>query len=214
MTDDPASPRFFNPVEDIAAGHNRLPHWDQQGRCYFITFRLFDSVPACVLAEHRRAEAVWRESHMEPWAPDVELEYLRTFQGQVERWLDHGFGECLLRRTECADIIANALSFHEGVRTRLHGWVVMPNHVHVLTEIFPGWDLPGIMKSWKGFTANEINHRLGRSGPLWQKGYYDRLIRNWEHCGNVVRYIRRNPVKAKLPIGDFLSGESELAAKF
>lgn len=214
MTDAPAEPNFFNPSAEIKVGHNRLPHWDQQGCTYFITFRLFDSVPAPLMAEHRRAEADWLAAHPKPWSPKVESEYLQTFQGQIERWLDQGHGECLLRSPECGQIIARALSFHEGVRTRLHGWVVMPNHVHALTEICTGWDLPGILKSWKGFTANEINHLLGRTGPLWQKSYYDRLIRNWEHFGKVVRYIRGNPVKANLAQGAFLMGESELAGRF
>lgn len=214
MTDDSTSPRFFNPDEEIAVGHNRLPHWDQQGKCYFITFRLFDSVPAALIREHRLAEAAWLAAHPEPWTPDVEREYLQTFQGQIERWLDQGLGECLLQLPDCAQIVATALGYHEGVRTRLHGWVVMPNHVHVLTEICTGWELPALMKSWKGFTANEINHRLGRTGPFWQKGYHDRLIRNWEHFGNVLRYIRRNPVKGKLAPGSFLIGESDLARRF
>ncbi len=43
-------------------------------------------------------------------------------------------------------------------------------------------------------------------------GYHDRLIRNWEHFQNVVRYIRRNP--AKLRPGGFLAGESEMAKRF
>ena len=71
-----------------------------------------------------------------------------------------------------------------------------------------------ILKSWKGFTAREINQHLGRSGTVWQKGYHDRLIRDWEHFGNVVRYIRRNPVKAKLPEDTFRAGEIELAKIF
>jgi putative transposase len=214
MSDDSPSPRFFNPMGKITVGHNRLPHWDQQGSCYFITFRLFDSVPAALMAEHRRAETAWLASHPEPWTPEVELEYRRAFHGQVERWLDQGHGDCLLRQPECGQIIATALGYHEGVRTRLHGWVVMPNHVHVLTEICVGWDLPGLLKSWKGFTANAINHRLGRTGPLWQKGYYDRIIRDWDHFEKVVRYIRRNPANANLPEGAFLIGESALAAMF
>lgn len=205
-------PEFFRPDEEIAVGHNRLPHWDQQGRTYSITFRLFDSVPAHLLQAHRLAETAWRKDHPEPWMREVELEYVRTFQGQIERWLDQGHGECLLRRPALAEIVAGALRHFEGVRTRLHSWVVMPNHVHALTELMPGWDLPGLLLSWKGYTASEINKRLNRTGPVWQKGYHDRLIRDWDHFRNVVRYIRRNP--AKLRPGEFLCGENELAKRF
>jgi putative transposase len=205
-------PRFFHPDAEITVGHNRLPHWDQQGRTYSLTFRLFDSVPAHLMHEHRLAKAAWLKEHPEPWTREVELEYLRTFQGQIERWLDQGHGECLLRRGELAEIVAGALRHFEGERTRLHAWVVMPNHVHALTEVMEGWELSGLLLSWKGFTAVEINQRLSRSGPVWQKGYHDRLIRDWDHFRNVVRYIRRNP--AKLRAGEFLCGESELAKRF
>lgn len=212
--DIPDGPSFYSPEAKTTVGHNRLPHWDQQGRTYSLTFRLADSVPAPLLAQHRLEEATWRSQHPEPWTPEVELQYLRRFTGAIERWLDQGHGECLLRRPGCAEIIAGALRFFEGQRTRLHAWVVMPNHVHVLTEIIAGHDLPTLMESWKGFMARAVNAHLGRTGTLWQKGYHDRLIRDWEHFANVVRYIRRNPAKAALPPGAWLSGESTLAAEF
>jgi putative transposase len=214
MPEELTNPQFFNPEKDITIGHNRLPHWDQAGSCYFITFRLFDSVPAPLLKELREAERLWLAAHPQPWSEELEREYLNLFQGQIDRWLDQGYGVCVLRDRSHAQIVARTLAFFEHQRTRLHAWVVMPNHVHVLAEIFKEFSLSEVLKSWKSYTATEINGQLGRTGPLWQKGYHDRLIRNWEHFGNVVRYIRRNPSKAQLPDSDYLQGESELAAMF
>ena len=37
--------RFFNPYADIRFTANRLPHWQQEGAVYFVTFRLADAVP-------------------------------------------------------------------------------------------------------------------------------------------------------------------------
>ena len=88
----------------------------------------------------------------------------------------------------------------------------MPNHVHVCMEIIPGQLLPDLMASWKGYMSREINRHLGRNGTLWQKGYFDRLVRDWEHFGRVIRYFRRNP--AGLPEGTFRLWESELAKRF
>lgn len=204
--------KFYSPLAKTTVGHNRLPHWDQQGRTYSLTFRLADSVPADLMRQHRLEEAAWRAQNPEPWAPEVELDYLRRFTGAIERWLDQGHGECVLSRPGCASIIANALLFFEGQRTRLHAWVVMPNHVHVLTEILEGHQLPTLMESWKGYMARSLNAHLGRTGTLWQKGYFDRLIRNWQHFENVVRYFRDNPSKARLKTGQWLAGESSLAA--
>ena len=203
--------KFYSPRTETTVGWNRLPHWDQQGRTYLLTFRLADSVPADLLRQHRLDEAAWGALNPEPWTAEVELAHAKRFTGAIERWLDQGHGACLLRRPECAAIIANALQHFEGQRTRLHAWVIMPNHVHVLTEILEGYSLPDLMESWKGYMARAINAHLGRSGTLWQKGYHDRLIRNWDHFRNVVRYIRDNPKKAALKSGEWIAGESALA---
>ena len=37
--------QFFNPYAKIAQTKNRLPHWQQSGAVYFITFRLADAIP-------------------------------------------------------------------------------------------------------------------------------------------------------------------------
>jgi len=64
---------------------------------------------------------------------------------------------------------------------------------------------------WKGFTARQINKLLGRSGNLWQRDYFDRLVRDEKHFANCVRYIRRNPEKARLGNDEFILWESEIA---
>jgi hypothetical protein len=38
--------RFFNPYAEIRHTENRLPHWQQEGAVYFVTFRLADSIPS------------------------------------------------------------------------------------------------------------------------------------------------------------------------
>jgi len=60
-------------------------------------------------------------------------------------------------------------------------------------------------------TSGAINERLGTRGQFWQHDYFDRLIRDGKHLRNVIRYIRRNPLKARLPEGEFILWESELA---
>jgi REP element-mobilizing transposase RayT len=79
----------------------------------------------------------------------------------------------------------------------------MPNHVHVLVSPFPEKPLPGSVAGWKRFSATRIHKASGSVGSLWQKDYFDRLIRDWDHFLNVARYIRRNPIKAKLAEGNF-----------
>ena len=66
------------------------------------------------------------------------------------------------------------------------------HQVHLLLSLSPDEDLKMLVASWKSFTARKINTLNGRAGPLWQRDYFDRLIRDGDHFRNVVRYIRRN----------------------
>ena len=127
--------------------------------------------------------------------------------------MDRGHGLCLLRERENAKIVEDSLRHFEGERSRLHAWVIMPNHVHVLASLVGDVSLADMLGSWKGFTARQINDRRHASGALWQKSYFDRLVRDWEHFGKCVRYIRKNPEKAGLGKGEYLHGESDLARR-
>ena len=203
--------RFFNPYADIRHTENRLPHWQQEGAVYFVTFRLADSIPSHVLGQWQDEREAWLRAHPEPWPPELELEYHKRFSGAMERWLDAGHGGCFLRRPECAQIIAETLRHFEGERVAMGSFVVMPNHVHALFVQNPMWPLEKLIRSWKGFTARQINKLLGRSGNFWQRDFFDRLVRDEKHFANCVRYIRRNPEKANLTQNELVLWENELA---
>lgn len=85
----------------------------------------------------------------------------------------------------------------------------MPNHVHALFHPLGTHKLAGIIKNWKGYTAWEINKRLGRSEALWQEDYWDQLIRNERHFFKVRQYIRENPAKARLKEGEYILFERQ-----
>ena len=60
------------------------------------------------------------------------------------------------------------------------------------------------MSCWKGFTGHRIRKKTGTSGKLWQKDYWDRLIRNPVHFLKCLEYIRENPGRAGLGEGEFV----------
>jgi REP-associated tyrosine transposase len=205
--------QFFNPYADIRFTANRLPHWQQKGAVYFVTFRLADAVPRHLRTQWESEREVWLRVHPQPWSGDVEREYHERFSGAVERWLDAGYGSCILRRHDCAAFVAEALRHFDGERVSLISSVVMPNHVHAVFVQNAAWPLEKILRSWKSYTSRRINARLGRDSSLWQRDYFDRLIRDEKHVANCVRYIRRNPEKAQLHDGQYLLYESELALR-
>jgi putative DNA methylase len=158
-----------------------LPHFDGPGLIQEITFRLWDALPAEVV----QALADEALVDVEKWA-------------RMEEYLNAGYGACYLRDPRIASLVEEALFHFDGKRYRLIVWVVMPNHVHVMIEIFEGWPLDKILHSWKSYTANEANKFLQRKGKFWFREYFDRYIRDERHFANAVNYIHENPVKAGL----------------
>jgi len=54
------------------------------------------------------------------------------------------------------------------------------------------------MHNVKGYSAHAINQQLGRKGPVWQRGFYDRIIRSETDLEEKVRYLWENPLRAGL----------------
>lgn len=180
--------------------HSRgyLPHYDDGAAMQSITYRLWDALPADVVAKLEE-QALSDDRHRE----------------EIERHLDSGHGSCLLRKSENAEIVAEGWRHFDGTRYRLHAWVVMPNHVHVLIEPLAGHTVGEILQAEKSFTAKAIlaggvglrpagkmkaggMPALPANRHVWQPDYYDRFIRNERHFAAAVDYIHQNPVKAGL----------------
>ncbi|MEK7404236.1 MAG: transposase [Acidobacteriota bacterium] len=95
--------------------------------------------------------------------------------------------------------MANAVRYGETVRQfcTLHAWVIMPNHMHLILE--PRMALPDIMRWLKGRTSRVANRILGRTGkPFWQDESFDHWVRSEGELQELIGYVERNPVKAKL----------------
>jgi putative transposase len=99
--------------------------------------------------------------------------------------------------------------------------VVMPNHLHGIvvlrrrvTSQAPGdsrpaenaaprrigalgtGSIPAIVRSFKAITTRRVRERLGESAlALWQRSYYERVIRNEDEFRKTSEYIRLNPAR-------------------
>ena len=200
MNGDSSRPplRFLSEWSELRKSRNRLPHWDSDRIACFVTFRLADSLPEPILSEWRAQREAWLLVHPKPWLPETEAEYHQRFSTRIDQLLDAGYGSCPLAIPSNAALVSATLGRCDGSRYLLHSWVIMPNHVHLLMSPAAGESLSRIVADWKRFSATRIHKADGTSGSLWQKDYFDRLIRDWDHFINVTRYIRRNPRKAGL----------------
>jgi putative transposase len=144
---------FFNPFGETRVTANRLPHWQQKGAVYFVTFRLADSLPAAFLKNWDQERARWLRQNPEPWSVEKETEYHTRFSGAIERALDAGHGSCLLRRADCRSVVSDALGHFAGERYLQLSFVVMPNHIHALFILNREWLSEKAVRSWKSFPA-------------------------------------------------------------
>lgn len=87
------------------------------------------------------------------------------------------------------DSIKNIEEIYTDVKTDYY--VIMPNHIHLLLSIKNSSDISisRIIKQTKGL----VTKRIGSS--IWQKSFYDHVIRNEQDYYEIVRYIQMNPLK-------------------
>ncbi len=168
-----------------------IPHFDQPHLIQHITIRLNDVVPEETIDRWKK-ELNWAEKMP---AGDLRRAALRK---RIERYEDAGYGACWLRDDRIASIVEQAILHFDGIRYRILAWCIMPNHVHVIVEVWEAFSLAQIAHSWKSYTAHEANKLLNRSGTFWFREYHDRFIRNDQHLADAVEYVESNPVKAGL----------------
>ena len=180
---------------------NHLPHWGLNSIAYHVCFRLVDAIPTSQrmqwLEERRRFLEKYSNEHQKPIDDEMKrFQYL--YSEKVEKYLDNGYGSCILRKPDIATIIRNSLEFNERKKYLLHAWCIMPNHVHVVLQVLGAHTLSEILHGWKSFTSHSINNMLSRQGQLWQDDSYNHIIRTLKEYYFQVRYVWNNPENAGL----------------
>lgn len=75
-------------------------------------------------------------------------------------------------------------------------WVIMPDHVHWLFQLESKISLSSVIKNVKAKSSMEINKLMHHEGSIWQRGFYDRALRNEDDILQIARYIVANPLRA------------------
>lgn len=163
----------------------------------FLTFRLWDSLPAAVVRAYAEERRIFeRRLAREGTTAELLRDARSLFSEHIETALDGGIGACLLRRPEAAELVLETIRHFDDERYVVHAACVMPNHVHAVITPAPNFELSSITHSWKSFTANQLQRRLGHQGPVWQDETYDHIIRNQAEFDHYIRYTLDNPAKA------------------
>jgi putative transposase len=93
--------------------------------------------------------------------------------------------------------------YHSHIQ--LDEFVVMPNHFHGIIIINKNLHIdvksdrqqtaiPEIIRGFKTFSARQINKVRHQQGvPLWQRNYYERIVRDEQELNQIQKYIINNP---------------------
>lgn len=101
----------------------------------------------------------------------------------------------LFRNQQWASLFLETLKSYRGKGYLLHEYVLMPDHFHVL--ITPAVTLERAVQFMKGGFSCRVKKELGSPMEIWQRGFSDHRIRDWEDYEIHVEYIYRNPVGRK-----------------
>ncbi len=126
--------------------------------------------------------------------------------GQFSRWARSALYHlsCYQRRPELSggerrDLFLRVLErARQKYRFVVTGYVVMPEHFHLLITEPEVGDPSVVMKVVKARFTKLLRHGGVRPGPIWQKRFYDFNVCSMEKRLEKLRYMHRNPVKRGL----------------
>jgi putative transposase len=143
-------------------------------------FRLHTSIPHCY---HRLVPHALKRYHHSEQSHFINFSCYRR--------INH------LNNQRLADIFRHSLEYiRTRYKFRVYGYVVMPEHVHLLISEPEVSTLSTAIQALKISVARHAR-TLGIS-PLWQKRYFDHNVRTYQSFLDKLRYIHRNPVKRNL----------------
>ena len=99
----------------------------------------------------------------------------------------------------CAEILINSIIWaRDAGWWRILGFTVMPDHYHLIVGLGEIKSLSDAIAGVSKYTARNINQYIGRTGSLWEEGFYDHMLRGRGDFDNILEYTHRNPVKKGL----------------
>ena len=193
-----------------------LPHIQPQGAMFFITFRLYGSIPA---SEIQKLSDIYKNTN----TTNISGKPVKSLKQEQQEDYFLSFDKCLdnnhnapyyLSITEIAQLVSSSLHFRDGRDYKLVCFCIMSNHVHLIIYKLEK-PLDRIMKELKSFTGKEalkILRNTDKEVPtspniptkdpvsfkFWQSESFDRIIRDRNDMATKISYILNNPVKAGL----------------
>ena len=201
---------------NIITYRRNLPHIHPQDGIFFITFRLYGSIPIYVLKElidirDKQIRIINKKLDTTDYKNE-KYKIEKHFFAEYDNWLDNcKSGPVWLKEKNVAQIVFDKLLDFDENKYNLLSFCIMPNHVHLLiaTQKFDrniirhsgktaSYYVADVLRLIKGNTARFCNKSLKRQGKFWHHESYDHFVRDEKELARIIKYILHNPVKAGL----------------
>jgi len=105
----------------------------------------------------------------------------------------------LLHWDRSAGLLIRVLDeYREQGKFRIHEFVVMPDHFHLLLTVECDLTIERALQFIKGGFAFRAGRELGFRAPVWQKGFSEVRVADREAFERISEYIRNSPVRRRL----------------
>ena len=154
-----------------------------------------------------------------------EHQHIAFFTATILEW------KHLLKPDKYKDLLVQSLQFLvDNNRVQVYGFVVMPNHIHLLWKIQHPFTREEVQRDFLKYTAQQIKFDLQRNHPAalekFQVQAKDRQYQIWErnplsiYCYTLgvttqkLDYIHRNPVQEKWKLAETPEAYRYSSARF
>jgi len=185
-----------------------LRHIQPPEGTFFITYRLFGSIPKPVIQKMKVGhEMAIREIDLE-FSSDQNTDDGKQKRQVANKRYFKKFDDFLdanvlnaphwLMQPNVAKFELNNIQYYAQRYFELHTACIMSNHVHLLLTMKPNAPmLWKVMRDMKKYSSRHIKQMLDLQGQFWENESYDHVVRSTEF-ERIFYYILNNPVKAKV----------------
>ena len=100
-------------------------------------------------------------------------------------------------RAANAELLLQTLFYYRAQsRYQLHGFVIMPEHIHLLITPQPQQTIERCIQCIKGGYSHAMRKQF--AGEIWQPGYHEHRVRDASDFRNQIAYIEENPNRRHL----------------
>ena len=96
-----------------------------------------------------------------------------------------------------SQIIKSLFFYRNQKGFRLYSYCVMPDHFHLVMSPANSLSVSQIVGNLKAYTT-KLAQEKGLNGKLWQKSFYDHILRKDESLLKICEYVSANPVRKGL----------------